>query len=58
MTAMPRIEKSICCGAERSAIYPRDCWRCGALFVPKKENEKNENIFKKIVDKVVNLITL
>lgn len=27
-------EVSICCGVERSQIYPRDCWQCGALFVP------------------------
>lgn len=31
---------SICCGAERSIIYPRDCWKCGALFVPSPVEKK------------------
>lgn len=34
---MKEMEVSICCGVERSQIYPRDCWRCGALFVPIKK---------------------
>lgn len=30
------IEVSNCCGVERSIVYSRDCWKCGALFVPQQ----------------------
>jgi signal recognition particle subunit SEC65 len=30
-------EVSICCKVERSKIYPRDCWKCGALFIGVKK---------------------
>ena len=30
--------KEVCvCGGERSWIYPRDCSKCGALFVSNKK---------------------
>ena len=33
-------EVSRCCGVEKSIIYPRDCWRCGGLFIGvTKENK-------------------
>jgi len=31
---------SICCGEEKSEIYPRDCAKCGSLFIEKTDKEK------------------
>lgn len=39
MTPNP-IEYSICCGRERSYVYPRDCSHCGGLFIAKKNGDR------------------